>query len=394
MAFNFVVDRVVKDRAYPALARYSAEPYTPEWQEFVDHWPYTVPCELIEHCREFGVAYNLYTVNDVYPPDSYYPVGLGFFDFNIDYFALMTDPVHRALRNNQLRILFYYHEGDNPFRIKERLDSLCLAWELPPRCYQFVSGNTAARTLENFIYFPDHELLYWRRNQAVVPAPFDNNKRTRDFTCLSRTHKWWRATAVADLQRNDLLDNSFWSYNTDVSIDEEFENNPIEIDVVNIRYGLKEFVRNGPYTCDSLTATDHNNHALTVNEHYTDSYCNIVLETHFDTDQSGGVFLTEKIFKPIKYAQPFVIVGPAGSLRTLRSLGYRTFDHAVDTSYDLIENNTLRWLALLDTLREIKKKNLSQWFELCRVDLEHNQQLFLSTKQDRLNTLLNQLQTL
>ena len=34
---------------------------------------------------------------------------------------------------------------------------------------------------------------------------------------------------------------------------------------------------------------------------------------------------------------------------------------------------------------------LPQMFEQCRADIEHNQQLFLSKKTDRLNTLLTQL---
>jgi hypothetical protein len=43
-----------------------------------------------------------------------------------------------------LRVLFYYHEGDNPARIKNRLDELQQSL-LPPNCYVFVSGNTAAK---------------------------------------------------------------------------------------------------------------------------------------------------------------------------------------------------------------------------------------------------------
>ena len=394
MSFNFVCDRIVKNKAYPALARWSAEPYTAEWQLFVYNYPYTTPCELIEHCDEHSVPYQLWTVDQPYPAGSYYPVGLGFFDFSIDYIGLMSDSVHDALGQGRLTALFYYHEGDNPYRIKERLDSLCEAWQLPTDCYRFVSGNTAAKNIPRFIYFPDHELLYWQRNKDTVPRPVNSGARSRDFTCLSRTHKWWRATAVADLKRNGLLDNSYWSYNTEITINDLFEDNPIEIDTLGIRDSLNEFIVQGPYRCDELTADAHNNHAITVNEHYADSYCSIVLETHFDADQSGGAFLTEKTFKPIKYAQPFVIVGPAGSLRTLRSLGYRTFDHAIDNTYDTIEDNTQRWSAVVDTLKELQQRDHKKWFELCRLDLEHNQQLFLASKALRLNKLLTQLQTL
>ena len=135
---------------------------------------------------------------------------------------------------------------------------------------------------------------------------------------------------------------------------------------------------------------EHNNHALTVPEHYTDVYFNVVIETHFDADGSGGAFLTEKTFKPIKNAQPFVLIAPPGSLQCLRDLGYRTFDSVLDNSYDLETNNTQRWLKIKHTLQQIQQDPHSMFLR-CRDDILHNQQLFQSTKLDRLNTLLKNL---
>lgn len=392
--FNFVADRIVKGKAYPALATWQAEPYTTDWQKFVQHYPHTVPCELHEHCQDFGVPYHLWSIDDAFPVGSYYTIGIGFFNFNVDYFGLMSDKVQDALRTGQLTALFYYHEGDNPYNIKERLDNLCLAWQLPQECYRFVSGNTEAKKIPSFVYFPDHELLYWRRNKLTIPTPIHTNTRGRDFTVLSRTHKWWRATAVADLKRNGLLDNSYWSYNTCVTIDDNELDNPIEIDTLEIREYLQEFLSQGPYSCDTLTDQEHNNHSMIETTHFTDSYCNIVLETHFDADQSDGAFLTEKTFKAIKHGQPFVIVGPAGSLAALRSLGYYTFDYTIDNSYDEITNNTERWQAVIAAIQKIHSGDMKQWFYSCRAGIEHNQQLFVATKADRLNRLLTRLQTL
>jgi hypothetical protein len=115
------------------------------------------------------------------------------------------------------------------------------------------------------------------------------------------------------------------------------------------------------------------------------------METHFDADQSGGAFLTEKTFKPIKHGQPFVIVGAPGSLQALRDLGYRTFDHAVDNRYDLETDNTQRWNLILHAVKQIQQQDPDKWFASCLDDLCHNQQLFLSSKQPRLNMLYNTL---
>ena len=389
-ANNFVADRVVRNKAYPALAQWSAQPYTTEWREFVQHWPNTVPAELYEHFNTHGIKYKLSDLSNL-TSGAYYTVGLGFFNFDVDYFALMTEVVRRQLRREELTVLFYYHEGDNPFRIKDRLDELCQNHLLPPNCYRFVSGNTAAKGIPGFAYFPDHELLYWHRNQAIPPTPVHTNRRLRDFTVLSRTHKWWRATAMTDLHRKGLLNNSYWSYGTDIATDEAETDNPIEVDTLGIRTDIEQFLSNGPYSCDTLTPEQHNDHHLIETNHFTNSYCNIILETHFDADGSGGAFLTEKTFKAIKHGQPFVVVGCPGSLSALRDLGYRTFDHAVDNSYDTIQDNTERWIAVRKTIAQLKSQDLHTWFESCRSDVEHNQQLFCSSKASRLNTLLERI---
>ena len=389
-ANNFVADRVVRNKAYPALARWQAQPYTTEWREFVQHWPNTVPAELYEHFNTHGIKYKLSDLSNL-TSGAYYTVGLGFFNFDVDYFALMTEQVRRQLRREELTVLFYYHEGDNPFRIRDRLDELCQNHLLPSNCYRFVSGNTAAEGIPGFVYFPDHELLYWHRNQQIPPTPVHSNKRLRDFTVLSRTHKWWRATVMTDLHRTGLLNNSYWSYRTDVATDEAETDNPIEVDTLGIRTDIEQFLSNGPYSCDTLTPEQHNDHHLIETNHFTNSYCNIILETHFDADGSGGAFLTEKTFKAIKHGQPFILVGCAGSLVALRSLGYRTFDHAIDNSYDTIQNNTERWIAVRSAIAQLKSQDLHAWFESCRSDVEHNQQLFCSSKASRLNTLLERI---
>ena len=276
MSFNFATDRIIKDKAYPALARHQAEPYTAKWRQFVQHWPNTVPCELHEHCATHRFPYSLNVGSG-----DYYTIGLGFFNFDIDYFSLIPSWVVEQ----NITILFYYHEGDNPYRIKTRLDSLCQQHNLNVNCYRFISGNTTADLIPGFYYFPDHELLYWHRNRKVKPASVHLNPRTYDFTLLSRTHKWWRATVVTDLHRTGLLAQSQWSYNL-VDIGDQEQDNPIQVDSLNIRTDLTDFLAHAPYYCDNLTADEHNDHHRTEYQHYLDSYFNIVLETHFDADQS------------------------------------------------------------------------------------------------------------
>jgi hypothetical protein len=211
------------------------------------------------------------------------------------------------------------------------------------------------------------------------------------FLLLSRSHKWWRATVVTDLLRQGLLHSAVWSYNTAVDIGDCVEDCPIELDLIDIRADIQRFLSGGPYSCDTLDSTKHNDHSVHVAEHYDRTACSIVLETHFDADGSSGTFLTEKTFKCIKHGHPFVLFAPADSLQALRDLGYRTFDSAIDNAYDRIQDNTERYLAVIDTVRKLAQVNPNALYNSCVEDLLHNQALFLASKHNRLNSLYERL---
>lgn len=387
MTLNLVADKTIKGRIYPALTKHEARPYTQPWREFGQHWPFTIPLRLQEYCDAHEVKLNIFSIEDTLPPKTFYPVGIGFFDFDIDYLELVPARVMERLRAGDLKLLFYYHEGDNPFRIKNRLDSLFEQHKLFSN-YVVVSGNSAATGIPGFVYFVDFELWYFQRNENHAPLLVHNNPRERDFTVLNRLHKSWRATIMADMLRTHILDNSYWSY---CESGELGTDNPIQIDEFpQLRYHTSKFLAEAPYTCDDLDQAQRNDHSQLEEKYYTNAYCNIVIETHFDADQCHGTFLTEKTFKPIKHGQLFFIAGPAGSLDILRELGYRVFDNVLDNSYDTAVSSTARWEMLQQAIAKARP-DLPKLFELARADIEHNQRLFAQRKTERLNSLLEKI---
>jgi hypothetical protein len=388
MTLNLVADRIVKGRLYPALAQWEARPYTQAWREFGNHYPYTVPVRLQEYCDHHSVNLELHSINDLFPANSFYPIGLAFFNFDIDYINLLPASVALSVKNHRLRILFYYHEGDNPVRIKQRLDQLVAVHQLPEQCYVFVSANSAADAIPGFVYFNDFELWYYQRNAGTPALTVHDQPREREFTVLNRLHKSWRATVMADLHRDGVLENSYWSYCETGQLNAD---NPIEVDsITGLKATTDQFLAHAPYASDELDQAQRNNHAILDSKYYVNSYCNIVMETHFDADQSSGTFLTEKTFKPIKHGQMFFIAGPPGSLQALQDLGYRTFDSELDNSYDQITDNTQRWLRLKQAIVQARH-NLAQKFAAAEPDIVHNQRLFQQLKTQRLNTLLEKI---
>lgn len=384
----FVFDKIIGKKPYPNLAKHQARPYTPEWREFSKNWPFSEPFHFLEYLDQENVEYQMVTTDKIVE-NGIYPVSLSFFDFSINWFELLDSAILARLRDKTLKLWFFYSEGDNPGRIQRHLRTQCIQHNVPEKQIHFTSANSSAANLKNFSYFVDDEMLYKLRNEAE-PEQFHTRRRSRKFTSLVRTHKWWRATTMARLWGKNLHKIGYFSYNTELNVGENESNNPIEIDSFrNLRKVCKKFLKSGPYTADNYDSDYHNLYHYTIPEHYNDSYLNLVLETHLDADQSGGTFLTEKTFKPIKNAQLFIIVGPAGSIKQLKKMGYKTFDHIINHSYDDIKNNTKRWDASMkEAERLIEHEHLHSLYEECESDILHNQKLFLRSKNTRLNTLL------
>ena len=89
-------------------------------------------------------------------------------------------------------------------------------------------------------------------------------------------------------------------------------------------------------------------------EKYYSSYLYIVTETFFENKAQGQdtLFLSEKIFKPIIFFQPFVAFARPGTLRLMQDLGYKTFGEFIDETYDLIDDDKERLYKAVDSVKK------------------------------------------
>ena len=394
--FNFVFDRRNDVRPYPNLAPMIDNPHA-SYESMGNNWPRIAPCRLLLYCDDHDYPYTINYADEPLPERALYPIGLAWFDYSLDYFGSIPTATLEQVRVGKLIVLFYYHEGDNPSCEQERLDHLCQQHNLPTTCYRFVSGNTNAEQINNFVYFADHELFYWRygvvRNglaQKYVDA--HHFPRTCKFTLLNRVHKWWRATIVSYFKYKGWLDSAYWSYGN-VDIKDSYHDNPIMLQSFDgLEEHMKIFLQGAPYACDGLSVDQHNTHWILAEHLYKDSYCSVVVETLYDAEQSGGSFITEKTFKAILNAHPFVIFGCVNTLKTLRKLGYRTFDTYIDNLYDCELDNTKRFIKTIATVQKLLDQDMHAWYQQCLDDILYNQQLFVSSKYARLAELDRQLQ--
>jgi hypothetical protein len=243
----------------------------------------------------------------------------------------------------------------------------------------FTTETTKSHDLAGIQYMCSDELFYRHRNRSM-PTVYHTQERSKKFTALVRTHKEWRAYTMARLWSKGLHESGYFSYNNQITVEEDINS----IDTSNLgslKHHTEFFLKLAPFHCDLLTPDEHADMKYTVGLHHSDAYFNFVIESEL----TGPVRLTEKVFKAIKNCQPFVIAGACGSIKQLREMGYRTFDHVVDHSYDEIENTTERWEAMCTEMCRIaKSKKIHTMYTDCKEDLLHNQQLFLNKETENI----------
>jgi hypothetical protein len=122
--------------------------------------------------------------------------------------------------------------------------------------------------------------------------------------------------------------------------------------------------------------TDHPMHScwLSLFDQSAESLLYLVTET---VATGRRHHLTEKTFKPIALGMPFVIVGTQGSLKYLRSYGFKTFGDLWDESYDDEPDDSKRIekiaqvLKLLDGLEEHRQDIFDSAQEIVRHNWNH-----------------------
>lgn len=113
---------------------------------------------------------------------------------------------------------------------------------------------------------------------------------------------------------------------------------------------------------------------------YTDSWFSLVSETIFDYPHT---FRTEKIYKPMLMAHPFVVAANPGYLKDLRNAGFRTFGHLIDESYDRIDCPRTRIQRIIDTVRDISRSGAADFWEASRDICKYNQQHLVEYNQQQ-----------
>jgi hypothetical protein len=118
---------------------------------------------------------------------------------------------------------------------------------------------------------------------------------------------------------------------------------------------LCSYVQRNVLIQGDVPATGHGTCAGTSDQYFynPDWYAKTGFSLVSESTVNGPRFISEKIFKPLAFQHAFVVHGTAGILKFLHELGFETFNHVIDESYDEIVDPTDRLNAIIVLLEEL-----------------------------------------
>ena len=290
--------------------------------------------------------------------------------------------VIKAAKSKKIRILILSTvEGDNfsydTFDGFEHLHNTVRLLGLPKQSVLIVSGNLNAgqqyaewcrqHSKEEYIEF--QEGIEWDGKMSHPPSTAVKIKDySLPFNSLNRAHRNHRTEHLYFLAENKLqglVSGGAWfdTHNIDAPIYQTVEYNHYK-SVLTANY---------PKTVDVLDLVTQVPNLINNLEIYETSQLTVVTESHFD--QTGGMFITEKTFRPLLVGHPFMILGQKGTLEKLRSWGFITDFDGLDQSYDSVEDDRERFLQFHLALRnwcmqdsEIRRTAIYKWDNI----IQHN----------------------
>lgn len=290
--------------------------------------------------------------------------------------------VVRAAKLKKLRILIISTiEGDNfssdDFDGFQHLNNSIKILGLPKSSVLIISGNLNAskQYSEWCINNNEQELIEfqegveWDGKASTTPErPVTVKDYCVAFNSLNRAHRSHRSEHLYFLAENKLtglVSGGAW-----------FATNTIDPPVyqtVEYNHYKTVLTANYPKTIDVPDLINQVPNLVNNLEIYENSQLTVVTESHFN--QTGGLFITEKTFRPLLVGHPFVILGQKGTLEKLRSWGFQTDFDGIDQSYDCIEDDSERFLQFHRSLRawcvqdpEIRRTAIYKWDSI----IQHN----------------------
>jgi hypothetical protein len=337
------------------------------------------------------------------------------------YYGLFGKPFHRVFKFREDEEKYYYSVIISLWRIFEIIEHIVIPDEVvrdidnnnakillvcPYEGFSWEIWETAVRKIQKKYSWSDDRFVvldanlkshptiksvyfnFWERGSLYSDLPAKlvygidrivvNSSRSKKFIYLNRRPHAGRLAAVTLMEKYKDIGYLSLGLNGQMhpgyyeSQETIFKELYPEIYKIYQKSNLKSKL---PFTIDDgIDAEQDNPVDDTKIDKFYNSYLHIVAET-YQTDDPDRLFFSEKIFKPIKFMQPFIILGQKHSLEYLKKLGYKTFSNFFDEEYDNIDDNQKRLNHAINVATNIINKtdsDLEKLMKDCLPILTHN----------------------
>lgn len=288
--------------------------------------------------------------------------------------------------------LFYALYRNNPIVPINKLIHITAAANIHSIYDQYCKEHDILEEEKMKIWFSPHSLLGPINHYARFYTPTATTK-VKKFINFNRSPRSHRMCFTSLLAEYHLLDKGYVSLGTAENdifqtyddilsyVQNDFPrlyNWNTNGDLYNrLVAGSEKLVKALPLTIDTdnFTYGPEFGYSGSLMDFYNKSYFSIVSNTHYFAADEQAITLNEKEYKPILARHPFILIASPGTLALLRTLGFKTFSHWFDESYDTEVNDEARMVKLINEVDRLCKLDNLAWdkmIEEMTPTLEHN----------------------
>ena len=230
-------------------------------------------------------------------------------------------------------------------------DIAYLREQLPNPIYQ-IHPETTFDILKNiginYIHTQQPEMVKCVWNYPV-PGNLDIDKITKHFSFYNGKPHAHRQLVWNNIQNDIPLGRCSWR-NLAIDADIDHRDKPHNFVDIPIQTHIP---KDEPF---EPCFFNHTTYSMLERDYISTAY-NICAETVYFT---GDAYVTEKTFKTFYAMRPAIWLAPAGTLKYLRSQGFKTHDYLFDESYDNIQHDVTRLEFICKEIQRVNSMPLEQ----------------------------------
>ena len=280
-----------------------------------------------------------------------------FFADNLDIgFNCVSENYLNDIREGKSKIvmLFLYegYSGSKGNYDLEIIEKWRVDANLPINSIYYVSGNLLCKQIveEKNLGYQGRPIQYfepWNKYNENTIIDFKPVNQKNLYLTYNRNPRHHRVQLILNLLKHNIFDRGL------ISLSELVYKTPEDANVEHVDF-LKN---NAPFVISEGCDLFFNMCCNITKEDYEKTFISMVTETLVD---EGTLFISEKVWKPIMVGHPFIVYGNLGTLKFLKSMGYRTFDKWISEEYDNEPDSGKRCNMITDELVKLSTKTVEE----------------------------------